>query len=224
MEKARKMDSESEQDHGPSLPPKLSLFSFPSKAHEPPGMLTPPIHPQAAVPFQWEEAPGKPRPCSADAGDSKPKVARCLELPPRLLTETKVSGSTDSPTTVLDGPYVGDRSLLNTLSFRSPATEKIYFGSSRWGSVKKNNKEVIVGGGFDFLFPDGHDGSRNSGSGGDGTKVKITRITKRSGSFLSLSQAKSQNLLTSIYESFKQVVPWTSRRRRQDKLTKTSSH
>lgn len=228
-----------------STVPKLSLFSFPGNnkaatSMEPPGMLTPPIKALASIPFQWEEAPGKPRPCCAGAGDdgeSKPKnVVRCLELPPRLLNEAKVASSgMPSPTTVLDGPYVGGvgRSFRKGGSFRIPAPEswgrkeRVLFGSSRWGSFKKDNnrnREVVfgIGNGFDFLFPDvkgdvGGDRSYGGGGGGgrcnkDGTKVKM--VSKRSVSFRNgFSQTKSR-LLTSICEGFKQVVPLSWSRRR----------
>lgn len=54
--------------------PKLSLFSLPKKPPELPGMVTPPLQTAVSVPFQWEEAPGRPRPsCTRD---SKPPSAR----------------------------------------------------------------------------------------------------------------------------------------------------
>ncbi|KAH9780030.1 hypothetical protein KPL71_007921 [Citrus sinensis] len=248
------LDSEEKECHdltsrssSSSTVPKLSLLSLPSNnkaaiSMEPPGMLTPPIKVLASVPFQWEEAPGKPRPCRAAAGDdgeSKPKnVVRCLELPPRLLNEAKVASSgMPSPTTVLDGPYVGGggRSFRKGGSFRGPAPEstwgrkeRVLFGSSRWGSFKKNSnnsKEVVlgIGSGFDFLFPDveGDAGGDRSYGGGDrcnkdGTRVKM--VSKRSVSFRnSISQTKSR-FLTSICEGFKQVVPlsWSRRRGRRN--------
>ncbi|XVF12689.1 hypothetical protein REPUB_Repub08aG0140700 [Reevesia pubescens] len=215
----------SEADCETTATPKLCLYSFPSKGKEQSGMTTPPIHTSVSIPFQWEEAPGKPRPCSDTTADqSKPKAARCLELPPRLLTEAKVANM-PSPTTVLDGPDAG-RFLSYTLSFRKGGSlrcpdnkrvtkEKVMFGSSRWGSFRKAGR--IVQGSFDFSTPvvDGGDGG---GSGG-GAQVKITRV-RRKGSLLSLSQARS-HVLASIYESFKQVVvPW---RRGQEKMKKKGS-
>ncbi|KAJ4850796.1 hypothetical protein Tsubulata_009785 [Turnera subulata] len=196
-----------------ATPPKLSLFSLPNKLHEPPGMATPPIHTLASVPFQWEEAPGKPRPwdCHDDQPKPKPKAARFLELPPRLLNEVSSAAARvsdmSSPTTVLEGPYyyhVGrSMSLSRSLSlgkgggsFSSESLggkKKAVFGSARWSSRG--------------VFDVGDDG---------GTKVKITRIRRRS-SFMSFSTTGS-HFLTSIYEGFKQVVvPW---RRRQEKFRK----
>lgn len=65
-----------------STPPKLSLFSLPYKPPIPDG-LTPPLNTAAAIPFLWEEAPGKPR--SIVSGDPpKSKTVRSLDLPPRL--------------------------------------------------------------------------------------------------------------------------------------------
>ncbi|KAL9320493.1 hypothetical protein ACSQ67_012332 [Phaseolus vulgaris] len=83
---------------------KLALFTIPRmESPERSGMATPPLHTSAAVPFRWEEEPGKPRPCSALIPFSNPIdfVPKCLELPPRLL---------------IPSPYV---STVNT--FRSPS-------------------------------------------------------------------------------------------------------
>ncbi|XWS61343.1 hypothetical protein CRYUN_Cryun07bG0118200 [Craigia yunnanensis] len=218
------MGSEAECETTPTS--KLSLYSFPSKTKEPSGMITPPIHTSASIPFQWEEAPGKPRPCpsiSDTTSQSKPKTARCLELPPRLLAESKVANM-PSPTTVFNKPDAA-RFVSYTLSFRKGGSfrspdnkrmnkEKVMSGSSRWGSFRKAGR--VVQGSFDFSTPV-VDGGDSNGSGG-GAQVKITRA-RRKGSLLSLSQARS-HVLTSIYESFKQVVPW---RRGQEKMKKKGS-
>ncbi|KAJ6410996.1 hypothetical protein OIU84_007699 [Salix udensis] len=176
------MGSDDQLGYDPSPTPKLALFSFSGKRHESPaGMLTPPIHTLASVPFKWEEAPGKPRPSCISTHQSKPKFARCLELPPRLLNEVKVSNS-PSPSTVLDGPYVS----------RSLSLGK---GSS-WSSLENLGGAGKV--------------SNSSGvSHGGETKVKITRIRRRS-SFLGLSHSRS-HFWTDMYESFKHAVPWTRR-------------
>ncbi|KAK8484404.1 hypothetical protein V6N13_046771 [Hibiscus sabdariffa] len=197
-------------------PPKLSLYSLPSKAKEPSWMATPPIHTSVSIPFKWEEAPGKPRPCGA-ASQSKPHSVRCLELPPRLLAEAKVSNM-PSPTTTLDGPDAAGRLVSRTLSFRkgSPdddrrvSKEKAAFGSSRWGSFRKHGRRVVQGS-FDSSSTPVVDG----GDTGGGAQVKITRV-RRKGSLSSLSEARS-HVLASIYESFKQVVLW---RRGQEKTKK----
>lgn len=41
-------------------PPRLPVYSL-AKKPDPLGMTTPPVGPQGAVPFQWEQAPGKPK-------------------------------------------------------------------------------------------------------------------------------------------------------------------
>ncbi|XP_030500229.2 uncharacterized protein At4g00950 [Cannabis sativa] len=229
------------------LPPKLSLFSLPNQLPEPSGgSASPPRRVSASVPFQWEEAPGKPRaePSRQGGADQEEEerslMMKSLELPPRLLGEVKFTNMTSSsPTTVLYGPEVG-RSLSFTFSFRSPTGDQKlsrdrvgYFGSSRWGSFRKNNNNnnkvppVVVGGSFDIspkeFYHHHHQhgitttSSNNTNHDYNG-KVKISRIRRR-GSLSSFSNAKS-HLLASIYESFKQVVPW---RRKQEKQRKMGS-
>ncbi|KAF8412103.1 hypothetical protein HHK36_000058 [Tetracentron sinense] len=222
----------SELESEPSPTPTLSLFSLPSKSPEPTGMLTPPLRTPASVPFQWEEAPGKPRACTNTLSrPSSARSRRCLELPPRLLlTEVKVTNM-PSPTTVLDGPYVGRSVSYSSFSrerqrsFSSPERGQLgavicskrdrgYFGSWRKTGLKVN-KEVGEG---SFVFPYSGSGVGGAVDGENGdeitAKVKITRI-RRSGSFLRLSHTRS-HLWASIYESFKQVVPWRSRKTKKD--------
>lgn len=196
----------------PNSTPKLSLFSLPKKQVEhAPGMLTPPLQAAAAVPFQWEEAPGRPKP--PGHGYPKPNSARCLDLPPRMLIFDSAAklASTPSPTTVLDGPDVGvgGRSLSSTWSsFRAgegkskrfEVKEKVGFGSSRWGILKGRSKggrvceeeeeEESLGDILSSVL--GDDGG--CGGGGGETKVKITRV-KRRGSFFSPSHSKSKSHL-----------------------------
>ncbi|CAL5206480.1 unnamed protein product [Lathyrus oleraceus] len=185
-----------------NTPHKLSLPRpcFSSEAPTPPPRTT-----AISVPFKWEEAPGKPKPRPSDRR-SEPKeretsVVRALELPPRLLLSLESSNiNAPSPTTVLEGPYVG-RAASFTTSYRDNNKESVSFGSSRWGGLKKNNR-IDREGSFDF--------SSWSVDGSD--KVKITRVRRR-GSFSSFSHGSS-HFLASIYGSFKQVVPW---RRKQEK-------
>ncbi|KAJ1414726.1 hypothetical protein SESBI_18669 [Sesbania bispinosa] len=133
------MGSEAEEQ---SLILRLPLFSVPpmqmQSSPERSGMLTPPLHSSAAVPFRWEQEPGKPRPCNALVTFSNPTDRKCLELPPRLLIP--------SPTTLLQGPYVVNN------RFRSPSFKM----SSRYncyGSFSTDRKPLgalvlIKGGGF----------------------------------------------------------------------------
>ncbi|KDP25769.1 hypothetical protein JCGZ_23924 [Jatropha curcas] len=216
-----------DSDFEKSPAPKLSFLSLPNKPQDPPGLLTPPIHTLASVPFQWEEAPGKPRLSNTHHHQPPPKskTARCLELPPRLLNEAKVN-NVSSPTTVLDGPYLSSQSNsltrssslsfrngksfsnLDNLSRRSNKGRGIFW-SSRWGSFRGNHKEVIEGS-IDLSSSacNGHDGG---GSSGGDTKVKVTRV-RRKFSFFSFSSTRSHSW-TNIYESFKQVVPRRGRQR-----------
>ncbi|KAL7106891.1 hypothetical protein ACP275_06G020500 [Erythranthe tilingii] len=213
--------------------PKLSLSKLPCKPREPPQLLTPPLHPSVSIPFRWEEAPGKPRATADDAAAAAPSsaaaeeppknkaVARCLDLPPRLMMlhdDPKIT-LMPSPTMVLDGPYMGrSLSLACTFSFRKgPAVVTTgredglragkkgsggrNFGSGRWGSFKEEEK--FDRGSFDFSHSLGEMFKSE-------TNVKITRVRRRR-SFFNLSTMNS-NLLD-IYASFKQAVPWRRRRR-----------
>ncbi|KAL1353043.1 hypothetical protein HN51_016984 [Arachis hypogaea] len=193
-------------NHGSHTPPKLSLVAT-SRTTMPPDAPTPPPRTvPVSVPFQWEEAPGKPRPChaSSESNNKGSDVARALELPPRLsTTNTKVSKtmSMPSPTTVLEGPYVMRATSFTTPFRNQKESWNANFVSSRWSGNNKNNG-VESEGTFDF----------SSWTEDENGTVKITRI-RRKGSF---SQAKSQ-LWSSIYQSVKQVVPWRRRHERQRK-------
>ncbi|BAT81930.1 uncharacterized protein HKW66_Vig0177910 [Vigna angularis] len=183
----------------PKTPPKLSLLTI-SRGSMLPDLPTPPPRTAVSVPFEWEEAPGRPRPCHSG---SRPKgnddVARTLELPPRLVL---LEGKDSSPTTVLDGPYVGRAMSFTTSCRPSKDTWNANFASNRWSALKKNEPEE---GSFGF-----------SSSTVEGTgKVKITRV-RRKGSFSSLSH-RSSHVWVSICETFKQVVPWKRRKEKQGK-------
>ncbi|KAF5731264.1 hypothetical protein HS088_TW19G00870 [Tripterygium wilfordii] len=197
-------------------PPKLSLFSLPNKPNqEPPGMLTPPLRTSVSVPFQWEEVPGRPRPSTITDAEPKPKTARSLDLPPRLLIN-----EANSPTTVLDGPYIskGGWSSKSTSFRRSPSEiwgpkkdrPAILFGSTRWGSLKKSTKEAVGNSSEHFSSSSVAADKSSEGSAGD-PKVRITRIRRRT-SFMSFSDKSTRShMWASFYDSFKQVVPWRRR-------------
>ncbi|KAJ6842170.1 uncharacterized protein M6B38_302260 [Iris pallida] len=69
-------------------PPRLPVYSL-AKKPDPLGMTTPPVGPQGAVPFQWEQAPGKPK---SEAKPEPPRRNRSssaaantrLGLPPKM--------------------------------------------------------------------------------------------------------------------------------------------
>ncbi|KAL4363707.1 hypothetical protein GQ457_04G030580 [Hibiscus cannabinus] len=219
------MASEAEEES--SYIPKLRLLSVShAQMHspEPSGTLTPPFYVSAAsVPFHWEEEPGKPKPCTPNEPAQK-----CLELPPRLLLDAKVT-KLSSPTTVLEGPYMGTgRARFQSSSFR--------MGSECYGSFRSTPEMVQLGTmvlskrgykekGFlgswrkarprrevscnSYVFASSGDGDRvGEGSNSD----KITRI----GSLPTLSHSKS-HFWESIYQGLMQVVPW-SKREKKDRL------
>ncbi|KAL1206702.1 hypothetical protein V5N11_027261 [Cardamine amara subsp. amara] len=220
--------------------PKLPLFSYHNRAYETPGLATPPVNIAGSVPFQWEEAPGKPRRSSVKkpARSNQKGVVRCLELPPRLLLPGEsckpTTANEPSPTTVLDGPYdLRRRSLslprsaavirkLRGVPAPAPANKK------RWGSFGKC-KEVSEGI-FDFsrFRDDGCDcrrdwagggGGRGEFAGDGGPKVRLYKI-KSKGSFFNLSHTTKSDFWARVYEGFKQVIPW---RRKQENLKRTNS-
>nr|XP_004234974.1 uncharacterized protein At4g00950 [Solanum lycopersicum] len=181
--------------------PKLSLSKLPNKPIRNTNndvlatYSTPPLHPTLTIPFQWEEAPGKPK-------VTKSKTARCLDLPPRLtllLNEGGKITNTPSPTTVMDGPYSVGRcfSSIDEEIVSSNNKENIMMGSWRWENMKENNNNnrgVVDKGNFDFS------GSLNRSTN---SSVRLTR----KGSFFNFSRN-----LGGIYEGFKQVVPRRWRR------------
>ncbi|KAK8565702.1 hypothetical protein V6N13_020780 [Hibiscus sabdariffa] len=223
------MGSEAEEES--SYIPKLRLLSVSHEQMQSPersGTLTPPFYVSAAsVPFRWEEEPGKPKPCTTFATfSSTPNepAQKCLELPPRLLLDAKVT-KLSSPTTVLEGPYMG-RARFQSSSFRiasecyggSGSPEMVQLGTmvlSKRGYKEKGflgswrkarpRREVS---GNSYVFA-------SSGDGDGSNSVKITRI-RRIGSFPTLSHSKS-HFWESIYEGLMQVVPW-SRREKKDRL------
>ncbi|KAK2444448.1 hypothetical protein QL285_015475 [Trifolium repens] len=103
---------------------------------------SPPPQTTISIPFKWEEAPGKPRHCHTQSELNNTVTTTTLELPPRLLfLDSKPD--VPSPTTVLDGPYVG-RAMSFSSSYRTPRENwNSNFGSTRWSGFKKinNNKE-----------------------------------------------------------------------------------
>ncbi|XP_039116339.1 uncharacterized protein At4g00950-like [Dioscorea cayenensis subsp. rotundata] len=106
-----------------STPPKITYFTLPESRPEPPGMATPPLRPPGAVPFLWEEAPGKPK-AKRELREVRlpPRpVIKSLQPPPRKVAEMKGAINVTSLTTVLDGPYVlktNNKSSFQSSSFR----------------------------------------------------------------------------------------------------------
>ncbi|KAI8022074.1 Uncharacterized protein LOK49_LG03G02089 [Camellia lanceoleosa] len=201
--------------------PKLPLLTLPpmqSPEHRS-GMLTPPLNPSAAVPFRWEEHPGKPHPCTALINTS---TNSSLELPPRL--QSKMT-KTPSPTAVLDGPYIP---VFQSSSFRFTERAVLSFGRSggggspergqlgsmvhgkrglfgSWG--RKGNTTNLVKGGKrgrgrgSFVYSSSMDIANFGDDENDGSRFR------RNGS---LSQARPHFWAT-IYDTFKQVLPWSKK-------------
>lgn len=190
-----------EKNHSePNSTPKLTLSKPPySKIREPPPprhhMQTPPLRPSVSIPFHWEEAPGKPRaaaPPTPPPPPVKSKAARCLDLPPGLMQEEAKITIMPSPTTVLDGPYVGrSLSLACTFSFRKGPGPK-NLGSRRWESFREEGR--LGRGSIDFSQSLG-DIFRSEDS-----NVKVTRVRRRR-SFFSLSTLNSKYLWVSLFFS-----------------------
>lgn len=213
--------------------PVLSLNSFPLShkpvAPESPWALTPPLQPMVSIPFEWEEAPGRPRP-TIISSPCKPRSARCLELPPRMLVEAEVTRMPPSPTTVLDGPR-SVRSLSHRFCFEGPIPntspdlglyieveennmmDQVKFKNEgkrlnrpwkRWasGNNTKWNQELSKNN-FD-TWNDGISG--NNVNYDTDIEVKIRRFRKRSkGSLYKLSNTSSR-VFENIIEYFKQIM------------------
>ncbi|XP_071932785.1 uncharacterized protein At4g00950-like [Coffea arabica] len=172
---------------------------------------------------------------------------RCLDLPPRLFLEPSKITKTPSPTTVLEGPYVLGRPKFTSSSFRffrerqgsfdsssskSPERGQLssmvlgkklhkgrgLFGSWRQKTPKFRSGKREAGGSCSFVHPSSVsvDGADTGSDDGNIPRVKIGRI-RRNGSFSSLSQAKSQ-FWAAVYEGFKQVLPWKSRKSKKGVL------
>ncbi|XP_016478749.1 uncharacterized protein At4g00950 [Nicotiana tabacum] len=194
-----------------SSAPKFPLFAMKSPQHS--GILTPPLHTLASVPFKWEEKPGKPKPCTdlITLPNSIFNEPKCLEPPPRFYLEnTKIP----SPTTVLDGPYnikskcrnVDGRGQLGTLVLYK--SNKVRRRRGNWWQRYLKRKETSVD-------------STDCGSGSDEcgrhfSTVKMDRL-RRNGTFSSLTQSRP-HIWASIYEGFKQVIPWKNKKSKKEVL------
>ncbi|KAK3415672.1 uncharacterized protein At4g00950 [Eucalyptus grandis] len=222
------MSSESEKEDQRRSTPKLSLLSLPNHRRDPSDMPDPPLQTTISVPFEWEEVPGKPKRASDQAKPSAVAGPPCLEPPPRLWDEGRFT-NTPSPSSVLDGPYMGRRSGHTFSfrkiggSFRSPEKRSkgegkertSIFGSMRWGILREKIDDVEDISGFSSSFRGARSGdsdgdSIGAGAGTDCFSHADTR--RRRGGFVGLSQSKS-HLWATLCENFKQVVPW---RRKQD--------
>ncbi|XP_061372903.1 uncharacterized protein At4g00950-like [Gastrolobium bilobum] len=191
--------------------PMLPLFSIPTIMQSPErsGMLTPPLHTSAAVPFRWEQEPGKPRPCNALVTFSKG-----LELPPRLLAPSLLEGSFVTSNRFRSpsfrksnncyGSFSADRGLHGAmvLTKGEAIKDKGWFCSWRKKGFKVNRE--VTGG--SHVFP-----SSTATFGDTHNKVNRSKM-KRSGSFSSSLSHNKSRVWTTICEGLKQVVPWSRKK------------
>ncbi|CAI9769592.1 unnamed protein product [Fraxinus pennsylvanica] len=202
----------------PNFTPKLlQLPAIDSPKHS--GTETPPLQTPVSVPFKWEEEPGKPRHCTAliilPSSNTEPK---CLELPPRLFTEsyTKV---TKTP----DGPYL-ERPKFSSFRYLSASPERGELNDMVLGKKWLKGKGFLDS--FGLRTPTWNAGKNEVDEGNSvfssfsscdsdesaNTEVKIGKL-RRKESFSSLPQTRSHSpLLAAIYEGLKQVMPWRNRK------------
>ncbi|KAJ8529302.1 hypothetical protein K7X08_036137 [Anisodus acutangulus] len=226
-------------DTSPTLKLPLFLVNTPEDL----GMSTP-LHTFASIPFSWEEKPGKPHPCTDiiplpnNNIFNEPKL--CLEPPPRLYNYYMESTKTFlSPTTVLDGPYITSKPKFFSFrllrdrrrrqgSFDSSASSEtgqlsaFVLGSKNKVESKSWWRRPIVkskpGDETSFGFPSSIDTtdcvSLIDECSGSAMKMETLR---RSGSFSGHSQTKT-HIWATIYEGFKQVIPWKSKKSKKEVL------
>jgi hypothetical protein len=181
-------------------PPKLSLDSLPLHRAEPPGLATPPpFRVPIAIPFVWEEEPGRPRKESIlIKPKQKPFSYRSLELPPRMVAEELRMKAgmkhPTSPTSVLDVPCSISRSRswsrccsFNTRNERSQSYKGEKNAEKRESSGSSNS--LISSSSFDASFCGCDEGKES--------RVKITRI-KRHRSLVDVSVHATSSFLVEL--------------------------
>ncbi|KAJ4730515.1 hypothetical protein LUZ62_019550 [Rhynchospora pubera] len=197
--------------------PKLSLDSVPFHWTESSGLATPPpCRFPAAIPFLWEEEPGRPKKQSIlSKPNQKPHSARSLELPPRMMGEEfrmkAGKKNVTSPTSVLDVSYSISR-------LRSFGRHYSFNNGKERSQVDRREKNARKGGVIWFHKEQTRDSNNSVISSssfntschreqGKGCTVKITRL-KRHRSLIDVSMHATSHLLIGIYKSLRQVIPW----------------
>nr|XP_043615917.1 uncharacterized protein At4g00950-like [Erigeron canadensis] len=201
------------------MSPKLLLYS---QRFKKPGQLqggfTSPSHSVATVPFQWEEAPGKPRfTTNINPQPQKSNSFRSLDLPPRMFSSKSKREFILSPKTVLDGPDVDTQSsswivgkskwkIINPLrKIMSKETSRIKYSSWSWDGFRDISSRGSVSGGSG-------DTSFSTSTSSDGlsysldSKLKSKKLS-RIHRFFPLDGTTSI-ILENMYEGINQVVPW----------------
>ncbi|KAI9073239.1 hypothetical protein K1719_044848 [Acacia pycnantha] len=226
------MDSEAEaaeQSTTTTIPVLPLILSSPSSFSvsappypEPSGTVTPPLHSTAAaVPFRWEQEPGKPKhstvivpfsdsSLTTTTTDMSPKS---LELPPRLLTVENPPhglGSSNrfcSPSLRIGSDRYGSfraercripvRAVIRSRGWDGFGVKRQWFGS--WMAKKRE-----VSGGS-YVFPSNGADHRETS---DVDAIGGTRKNR--------VKATSSGLLRRIWEGLKQVGEWRSKRVKKD--------
>ncbi|KAF7154073.1 hypothetical protein RHSIM_Rhsim01G0174300 [Rhododendron simsii] len=264
------MGSEVDQP-APISTPKLSLLIIPPESLPEDHLVH--FYTSASIPFLWEEEPGKPRPftdqlIAAVSVSDHPNNGgpKCLvDLPPRLQSSESKTTKVPSPTTVLDGPYVGlmpinivqgvpfgfkresrrDGSTGSNYSVRSPERGLLgdmvligkkggeskesrggLFGSfgRRWSTVGRIEElgGMVRSSSMKSLADSGGDEGGRRSRWEPLRKIRrigSSRKIRRTGSFSSLSEASRSNFWATMYEGFKQVLPWKSKQAKNEGLT-----
>ncbi|KAI3441727.1 uncharacterized protein J3R85_001752 [Psidium guajava] len=232
-----------------TAPRRLPLVSVaPTTAESPDrsGMRTPPFYTTAAVPFRWEEEPGKPRPCSALAivpspgpGEPYSVTRKCLELPPRLLSEAIIA---KMPT-----PPGGQQTSSFRMGGECYGSFRSYVVAERVGDGDGNDEEGIDVGttregvlarskpsGWWWWFG-GSSGRRKKGEMGGSSYVfpsfsciyvvdressewrsecRNSTDMRRAGSFPLLSYSSHSHFSwATLYGGLKEVIPWRRTRK-----------
>lgn len=178
-------------------PPKLLLCSLPLHRPEPSGLATPPpFRVPVAVPFIWEEEPGRPRKDTiVIKPNQKPFSARSLELPPRMVAEElKMKAdrtNATSPTSVLDVTYFihRSRSFSRCYSFNT--------GNERSKGDESKEKRESNRACKSSIYSSSFDASSCGCDEGMESSVKIRRF-KRHRSLIDVSMHATSYLLVSL--------------------------
>ncbi|KAJ4768251.1 DUF688 family protein [Rhynchospora pubera] len=183
---------------------KLSSYTPSSLRWDPPGSTTPPPQKPGAVPFLWEEKPGKPKKHAALFGpftdtptDDKGRLSvQSLELPPRLAAEMKAMQrhvDLNSPSTVLHGPELTKPGTTrvhvtcHSFSYYMEGKKKAKRQKEAWFWRRKKNLHNKQEEEFKFATPTlSRNRSLNGNSASD----------------------HSSHFWATIRENLKQVVPW----------------
>ncbi|XP_050235612.1 uncharacterized protein At4g00950 [Mercurialis annua] len=237
------MGSVAEAEAADSCTPRLPLLSKPVVYMQSPqrsGMVTPPLYSSAAVPFRWEEEPGKPRERLTTAGSTSPVELspKSLELPPRMFLENNSSKLTPSPTTVLDGPYISKSSRFQSSSFRMIRRERygsfrgVSFGPERGdqlGDLVLSKQGIVKDRSLWGSWRWGRRGIKGKRDVGGASYVfpslsmedRELEYSNEEEEVLTsntLSSHTRSHFWATIYEGLKQVVPWRSRKVKKEGL------